>query len=339
MIDPEDLVIAGGEIAGVLTLSYFAGLSRARGLSVLRLAEYSAVRSLLSLVRTLSYRSSIRLGSLIGAIAWQLCRGLRRTTLKNIALAYGPTLSANEAEKIARGAFDILGRNITEVSNLASRPYHKLIVENTDAMRAAYAKGKGVVLVSAHMGCFARLVAVPSFLGMKGACIMKKQKNSALLDWGRAFMKRTFNMHIILKTEAPDEVVTYLKDGRLVGFFADQRPRSGGFPGRFFGQPVMIAPGPAICARRYKAPMVVLTLNSRPDGTHVARVDAVDTTGSLEDLSQRWMSIIEDRIREHPEQWMWMHRRWKDLEGGLRTGSEPAVPLGEQVKLGVDQAH
>lgn len=290
----------------------------------LRYAEYAVVRALLSVVRTLSPRASHRLGSLIGAIAWHLCGGLRRHTLRNLELAYGPALSAGEARRIARGAFDVLGRNITEVSSLASRPYHQLVVENADAMRTAYGRGRGVVLVSAHMGCFARLVAVPSFLGMKGACIMKKQKNSALLDWGREFMKRAFNMHIILKTEAADEVATYLKDGRLVGFFADQRPRSGGFPGRFFGQPVMIAPGPAICARRYKAPMVVLTLHSRPDGVQVARVDAVDTGGSLQELSQRWMSIVEARIREHPEQWMWMHRRWKDLEDGARSGADPA---------------
>jgi len=321
VIDPETLVAAGGELAGVLAISYLAGLNRARSLSMLRLAEYSAVRSLLGFVRTLSYRSSARLGSMLGGIAWRLCGGLRRTTIRNIRLAYGPALGPGEAERIARGAFDTLGRNITEVSNLGSRPYHRLVVENAEAMREAYAKGKGVVLVSAHMGCFARLVAVPSFLGMKGACIMKKQKNSALLDWGRAFMKRVFNMHIILKTEAADDVATYLKDGRLVGFFADQRPRSGGFAGRFFGQPVMIAPGPAICARRYKAPMVVLTLNSRPDGTHVARVDAVETRGSLEELSQRWMSVVEDRIREHPEQWMWMHRRWKGSDGPA-----PAAP-------------
>jgi len=326
VIDPEDLVAVGGELAGVLVISYFAGLSRARGLRLLRHFEYGAVRALLSLVRTLSYRSSIRLGRLIGGIAWNSCGGLRRITLKNLSLAYGPTLDPREARRIARGAFDILGRNITEAANLASRPYRGLVVENADAMRAAYAKGKGVVLVSAHMGCFARLVAVPRFLGMEGACIMKKQKNSALLDWARAFMKRAFNMHIILKTEAPEDVGTYLKDGRLVGFFADQRPRSGGFAGSFFGQPIVIAPGPAICARRYKAPMVVLTLHSRPDGTHTARVDAVDTAGALEDVSQRWMSVVEDRIREHPEQWMWMHRRWKGAESGPASDIVPSIP-------------
>ncbi|MBV8879681.1 MAG: hypothetical protein JO332_06955, partial [Planctomycetaceae bacterium] len=65
---------------------------------------------------------------------------------------------------------------------------------------------------------------------------------------------------------------------------------------------------------------VVLTLNSKPDGTHVVHVDDVATGGSLSDLSQRWMSVLENRIREHPEQWMWMHRRWKDAEGSRDAG-------------------
>jgi len=319
MTDTRDVSEGVQDSVDPVAVATAIGVNRHRTTTVLRLGEYAAVRSLLSVVRTLSYKASVRLGSMIGAVAWRICGSLRKYTLRNLELAYGKTLDAREALRIARGTFDVLGRNITEVANLACRPYHKLEVENAEALHSAYGRGRGVVLVSAHMGCFARLVAVPSLLGMKGACIMKKQKNGTLLDWARAFMKRTFNMHIILKTEAPSEVAEYLRDGRLVGFFADQRPRSGGFPGRFFGQPVMIAPGPAICARRYKVPMVVLTLDSRPDGRHVARVDSIDTGGSLQELSQRWMSVIEDRIREHPEQWMWMHRRWKDLEG------QPAV--------------
>jgi KDO2-lipid IV(A) lauroyltransferase len=308
-----------------------ARVSRRRPTSILQLAEYAAVRSLLSFVRMLSYRASIRLGSLIGAVVWRLCGGLRRQTRRNLELAYGRTLASGEAERIARGAFDILGRNITDVANLAARAYRSLIVENAEVLRAAYDQGKGVILVSAHMGCFSRLSAVPRFLGMKGAAIMKKQKNRALLDWGRAFMKKVLHLDVILKTNAPHEVAEYLREGRLVGFFADQRPRSGGFKGRFFGQPVKIAPGPAICARRYKAPMVVLTLNSLPDGRHIVRVDPVDTRGSLQELSQRWMSVLEDRIREHPEQWMWMHRRWKDTEGGRERGGGQPIALAKPV--------
>ncbi|HLY72519.1 MAG TPA: hypothetical protein VKU80_00235 [Planctomycetota bacterium] len=326
MIDTQDDGPASEDVPGA-----GSGPSRRRKNSILRLAEYAMVRSLLSFVRMLSYRATIRMGSLIGAVVWRLCGGLRRQTRRNLELAYGRSLHPRESERIARGAFEILGRNITDVANLASRPYRGLIVENAEILRAAYDQGKGVILVSAHMGCFSRLSAVPRFLGMKGAAIMKKQKNRALLDWGRSFMKKALHLDVILKTDAAHEVAEYLREGRLVGFFADQRPRSGGFKGRFFGQPVRIAPGPAICARRYNAPMVVLTLNSLPDGKHVVRVDAVDTRGSLLALSQRWMSVLEERIREHPEQWMWMHRRWKDTESGLTAGDDSAIALAKPV--------
>jgi Kdo2-lipid IVA lauroyltransferase/acyltransferase len=321
----EDVPSAAESLLEPLALGAVAGLSRSGSTSLLRMAEYAAVRSLLAVVRMLSYKASNRLGSLIGAVLWRICGGLRRHTLRNLEIAYGRSLSPQERARIARGAFDVLGRNITDVANLAARPYRGLVVENVELLREAYGQGRGVVLVSGHMGCFSRLSAVPRFLGMKGASIMKKQKNSALLDWGRRFLKRALHLDVILKTDAAQEVADYLKEGRLVGFFADQRPRSGGFPGLFFNQPVRIAPGPAICARRYKAPMVMLTLNSLPDGRHLVRVDRIETGGSLQAVSQRWMSLLEQRIREHPEQWMWMHRRWKDLEGGGEGEPLPAV--------------
>jgi len=325
----EDVNAAADSLLDPVALAAVGGISRSGSTTLLRFAEYAAVRSLLGFVRMLPYKASNRLGSLIGAVLWRICGGLRRHTLRNLEIAYGRSLPPQERARIARGAFDVLGRNITDVANLAARPYKGLVVENVDLLRDAYAQGKGVVLVSAHMGCFSRLSAVPRFLGMKGASIMKKQKNSALLDWGRGFLKRELHLDVILKTDAPQEVADYLKEGRLVGFFADQRPRSGGFPGRFFDQPVRIAPGPAICARRYKAPMVMLTLNSLPDGRHRVKVDCIDTTGSLQAVSQRWMSLLEERIREHPEQWMWMHRRWKDLEGGSDGEPLPAIaPAG-----------
>jgi lauroyl/myristoyl acyltransferase len=162
------------------------------------------------------------------------------------------------------------------------------------------------------MGSFARMVAVPRLLGMKGAAIMKRQRNWLLLDWARGFLKRRFDLDIILKTEARDEVQDHLQSGSLVGFFADQHPRTGGYTAEFFGRPVEVAPGPAIYAKRYHAPMVVLTCVSLPDGTHAVQCDGpIDPRGSLAEVTRRWMAIIETRIREHPEQWMWMHRRWR----------------------------
>jgi KDO2-lipid IV(A) lauroyltransferase len=280
-------------------------------ITAFRLVEYLVVRFLLLVLRGSSYRFSLRIGSALGTVAHALCGGLRRRTMDNLEHAFG-SLDLRQREGLCRRVFDVLGRNVAEVANLGRRPFQGLEVLDAGILREAYERGRGVVLVSAHMGCFARMVAVPSLLGMKGAAIMKRQRNSMLLDWGRAFMKKRFDLDVILKTEARDEVQEHLQSGSLVGFFADQHPRTGGYSTDFFGRPVVVAPGPAIYAKRYHAPLVVLTCVSQPDGTHAVRCDGpVDPVGSLLEITRRWMAILEARIREHPEQWMWMHRRWR----------------------------
>src|SRR5436190_6467521 len=246
-----------------------------------RLAEYFAVRMLLVVLTCISYPVALRLGSALGSIVYALCRGLRTRTEDNLRQAYGTTLNESQLEGLSRGVFEVLGRNVAEVARLARRPFEGLQVLNPGILREAYARGKGVVLVSAHMGCFSRMVAVPRLLGMKGAAIMKRQRNSLLLDWARGFLKRRFDLDVILKTDARDEVQDHLQSGSLVGFFADQYPRTGGYSADFFGRPVEVAPGPAIYAKRYKAPLVVLTCVSLPDGTHAVRCDGpVDPVGS-----------------------------------------------------------
>ncbi len=279
---------------------------------VVRLAEYFGVRMILVLLACISAPIALRLGNVMGSILHRLCRGLRTRTEDNLRQAYGGTLKPNQLQDLSLGAFQILGRNVAEVASLSRRPFERLEVVNPEILREAYGRGKGVVLVSAHMGCFARMVAVPRLLGMKGAAIMKRQRNSMLLDWARGFLKRRFDLDVILKTEAVDQVQEHLKSGSLVGFFADQHPRTGGYTTEFFGRPVEVAPGPAIYAKRYHAPMVVLTCVSGPDGTNAVRCDGpIEPAGSLAEMTRRWMAIIEERIREHPEQWMWMHRRWR----------------------------
>jgi KDO2-lipid IV(A) lauroyltransferase len=281
-------------------------------ITAVRFAEYFVVRMLLVLLTCISYPVALRVGNALGSIAHRICRGLRTRTKDNLREAFGAALNPCQLEGLSLGVFQVLGRNVAEIASLSRRPFEGLQVVNSDILREAYAQGKGVVLVSAHMGCFSRMAALPRLLGMKGAAIMKRQRNSLLLDWARGFLKRRFDVDVILKTEARDEVQEYLKSGSLVGFFADQHPRTGGYTTEFFGRPVEVAPGPAVYAKRYHAPMVVLTCVSGPDGTHAVRCDGpVDPAGSLAEITRRWMAILEERIREHPEQWMWMHRRWR----------------------------
>jgi KDO2-lipid IV(A) lauroyltransferase len=282
------------------------------GMAAVLWIEYVVVRAFLSALAAIPYPESLRI---IRFLARFLCTGsriLKRRIRNNLRIAFGNELAPDKVEDVVRGAFETLGRHAVEFSQMIRRRERGFTVENPEILREAHRKGKGVVLVSAHLGCFAKLVLVPPLLGLPASVIMKKQRNRLLQQWVVGLMKRHFGVDVLLKKTAADHVGSELVQGRVVGFFADQRPRGGGVPASFFGQHVDVPSGPAVCAKRYGSPLVVITLRSGAKGAHVARCEGPLTSeGTLEEISQRWVDVVERRIREHPEEWMWMHRRWR----------------------------
>jgi len=282
----------------------------------LRLLEYVLVRLLLAVLQGMPYEAALKFGSLLGKVASVLARPMKAQARRNLDQSYTAP-EKSRTDRILRGVFDTLGRHAAEFAHLARRRGRGFTLVNPEILTEAHRQARGIILVSAHLGCFARLVVVPSLLGIPASAIMKKQRNVRLHRWVIGLMKRHFKVDVLLKTNAVDHIAVELQRGRMVGFFADQHPRHGGVEGVFFGRPVRIPPGPAVYARRCGAPIVILTLHSRADGTHVARFEGpIRADGTLEDISRRWLSVLEDRIREHPEEWMWMHRRWRAEAGG-----------------------
>jgi len=274
--------------------------------------EYVLVRAFLSALAAIPYPGSLRVIRSLSRLLYVASRILKRRIRNSLRIAFGNELSPAKFEEVVRGSFEMLGQHAVEFSQMIRRRDRGFAVENPEILREAYRKGKGVILVSAHLGCFAKLVLVPPLLGLAASVIMKKQKNRLLQQWVVGLMKRHFGVDVLLKKSAADHVGGELVRGRVVGFFADQRPRGGGVPACFFGQEVDVPSGPAVCAKRYGSPIVVITLRSGPKGSHVARCEGpLISEGSLEEISQRWVDVVEQRIREHPEEWMWMHRRWR----------------------------
>lgn len=277
--------------------------------------EYLLVRVFLSVLAAIPYPGSLRTIRSLSRLLYIVSRILKRRIRNNLRIAFGNELSPAKFEEVVRGSFEMLGQHAVEFSQMTRRRGRGFAVENPEILREAYQQGKGVVLVSAHLGCFAKLVLVPPLLGLAASVIMKKQKNRLLQRWVMGLMKRHFGVDVLLKKTAGDHVGGELLRGRVVGFFADQRPRGGGVHASFFGQGVDVPSGPAVCSKRYGSPIVVITLRSGPKGSHVARCEGpLISGGSLEEISQRWVDVVEHRIRDHPEEWMWMHRRWRSAD-------------------------
>ena len=274
--------------------------------------QYVVVRAFLSALAAIPYPGSLRTIRTLSRFLYVGSRILKRRIRNNLRIAFGDELAPGKTEDVVKGAFETLGRHAVEFSQMVRRRDRGFVMENPEILREAYERGKGVVLVSAHLGCFAKLVLVPPLLGLPASVIMKKQRNRLLQQWVVGLMKRHFGVDVLLKKTAADYVGSELLRGRVVGFFADQRPRGGGVPASFFGHRVDVPSGPAVCAKRYGSPVVVITLRSGAKGHHVARLEGpLSSEGSLEDISQRWVDVVERRIRENPGEWMWMHRRWR----------------------------
>ena len=125
----------------------------------------------------------------------------------------------------------------------------------------------------------------------------------------------------VLPREAVREALRCLRRGELLGVVADQHQAEGGIVVNFFGRPAATALGPARIAARTGAPVLPLFVVRQEDDTFrmyveppVELVDTGDRDGDVHETTQRLQSALEAGIRRNPDQWFWVHRRWKILE-------------------------
>jgi KDO2-lipid IV(A) lauroyltransferase len=292
--------------------------------SVYRFAEYLAVRSLAAVLQAIPPSACDTLMKGLAGIAFRLDARHRRRAIEHLRVAYGDEMTEAHAEAITRRVFEHIGRHAAEFTHAPRRRDKGFRLQDAEILREAVAGGKGVVLVSAHLGYFTSLAPVLQSLNVPSTVLLKRQHNEWILRWFENWLLRWYGMEGIVKSEALEKTPSRLRDGRVVLFFADQHPISGGIPATFFSKPIEAATGPALFARRYRAPLVVVTSSVRPDGTEDVRFDGpVSTEGTLAQISQRWLDLLEARIREHPDQWLWMHRRWREPAAGARAPSRP----------------
>jgi len=294
--------------------------------SLLRLIEYFAVRVLAATLEAISPAACARLMRGLARIIFRLDRRHRRRAIEHLRIAYGDELLEKDAEALALRVFDHIGSHVAEFAHAPRRAKKGIRLHRPEILIEAHRRGKGVVLVGAHLGYFTVVGPVLQRLQLPSTVLLKRQHNERLLRWFQDCIRRWYGIEGIVKSEALEKTPSRLRDGRVVVFFADQHPIAGGIPATFFSKAVEAATGPALFARRYRAPLVVVTTSVSPDGTQDVRFDGpVSTEGTLAEISQRWLDLLEVRIREHPEQWMWMHRRWRGPAPSLRPAAQPPV--------------
>lgn len=279
----------------------------------------------------------LRLGSVLGWVWYHVLPFRRRDALAAVARAF-PDRPAAEHRRIVKANFVHLARSLLEVVAFISYPVARLerLVRFDGLLEpvlAGRAEGKGTVCLSAHIGSFELSMGTFHFLtgGVPIVIVARIPKAGfarALLD---AVRERTGMIVLPPKGSLPKVVHALTEEKRIFGFVTDQNmPKKRGVFVDFLGEIACTTPGFSVIARKSNA-VVIAGWNERlSDGTHVGHFGppitlSTDPNPRVAALNDTWRisRMTEEWIRTRPEQWFWVHRRWKskpDPGTPVRTG-------------------
>lgn len=286
--------------------------------------EYALFRGTGALLRALPERTALRAGGALGSAIGSLLRIRRKVVDRNLLIAF-PEQSDEWRRRIADAAYRHLGREGAALFCLQEMTPAELLerceIEGIELVQESIAEGKGVLIFSGHLGNWELLALILSARGLPLDAVAHVQANP-LFDANVQARRGRFGMRVIPRSEGTWKVLRSLQGGRTVLLFADQRVISGDIQVEYFGVPSATARGPAVFALRTGATVVTAMIRALPGAEARYRVQIspllCERTGTQEDdvraLTRAYLAAMEEAIREAPEQYFWLHNRWKGYE-------------------------
>jgi Kdo2-lipid IVA lauroyltransferase/acyltransferase len=289
--------------------------------------EYAAAWPFIKILGMLPRPLARAAGIGLARVVYLLHVRLRQVGMRNLALAF-PEKTEVQRARILRGEFASLGRQLAEVCHFPKYTRENVeqvvVYDGLENYERAHARGRGVLFLTAHFGGW-ELSAFTHSLHGHWMHVVSRAMDNVYLD---RLIRQYRTMHGNQTVDKDDFVrglLAAMKAGEVVGILMDTNmtPPQGIFVD-FFGIPACTASGLARIALRTDAAVVpTFTIWDAELGKYRLRFDpAVELvrTGDLEaDIkanTQRFTSIIEEYVRKYPEQWLWVHRRWKTRPPG-----------------------
>ncbi len=258
----------------------------------------------------------------LGTAAYALARRRRAIALDNLRQALGGERSEAELRAICRGSFQHLGVVLTEFLRLPTLTPSALLdrfrVTGLEHVRDARASGRGLVLITAHVGNWEWLCAAQVHLGV-GAVIVTRHAHVGAVDRFWQGRRARCGVETVDSAGSLAQILRLLRDGRPVGLAIDQH--EGGTSAvrvPFLGREAGTTKTPALLAARTGCAVLPAWSWRDDDGIHHATFgpeiplregSTLDETVEL--TTRAYNAWLEGVVREHPEQWLWVHRRWK----------------------------
>lgn len=269
--------------------------------------------------RKLSFERASDLGAGVGALAWRLLGRRRRIAIENIERSLGETPAASEA--LAHAAVVQLGRSFVEFLALPAHSWESLLARiefvGWEPILERAKEGKGAIMVTAHFGNWELLGAAFGAITGRMKYLLPEQTNLGADEYLND-VRRRLGVEPLTIGYGMRSGLRALRQGSFLGMLPDQDARGAGIHVPFFGRPASTHTGPARLAARTGSPIGVGLIERVGPGRFRARLRRVITPnpGATEEgevlrLTSELTAEIEAGIRERPDHWYWIHRRWK----------------------------
>ena len=295
--------------------------------------EYGAARSVIGFLSFLPKSAAIWFGVRVGRLAYHLLGKLRQVGLRNLELAF-PEKTETERTRILKAAFGNLGRvmatvskfrevNAGNISDFIEYNVDPAFVEEYERIKA---DGRGRILLGGHLGNW-ELQAFSYSILFEPISFLARKMDNPLIEEMILGIRTRFGNKQIDKTNSASQIVRVLRSGGTIGVLADvnSHPKEGVFV-PFFGIPACTASGVAMLAIRTNAvilPAFAIWDESRgkyfmAHGQIIEPLNSGDRKRDIEETTALFVAATERIIRAYPEQWIWIHRRWKTRPPGER---------------------
>jgi KDO2-lipid IV(A) lauroyltransferase len=283
--------------------------------------EYGAVAVVRAVVRVLPHAAVRLLGALLGLAFHALDRVHRRVADTNLATAF-PKRAEAERRAITRAMFVHFGRLLLELlkfSTLDARGMRARIeFEGRDRAESAYAQGKGVLFFTGHFGYW-EIHAIGHGLELQPIGVLARALDNPYLNRLLEQVRGRSGNFVIYRHGAVRKVLRTLAGGQGVAMLIDQHMHSpDAIYVDFFERPAATTSMLAALALRTGAPVVPVFALPLPGGRyrliyeHPVPPPDQDSPDAIREFTQRCTDVLEMYVRRHPDQWLWMHRRWRD---------------------------
>ncbi len=283
---------------------------------------YLALKTFSFFVNLLPEGFALWLGRQLGGVWYHLDFEHRKVAIQNLRTAFGHEKSASEIRDIAKTTFQNLGMMTVEffrIPRMDVKTFKERVkIEGLEEALKLFERGKGIFLLLSHFGNWEMMGVMSKVIGNPIMVIAKPMKRNEWVDQFITRIRSKAGLEVVSSVKAGRKVMQALSRNRVVGILIDQRAkRSEGIWVDFFGKKAPTTPSLAVLAMKTGAP--VLPVFMVRDGFQhrliikepLELIRTGDIKKDVEANTQLFNHTLESMIREYPDQWFWVHRRWE----------------------------